>query len=152
MKVVFHQSRTPLLISPLSVKQVVEEVLFSEGCEPDQVDVHFVTKEEISELHEAYFGNPKPTDCITFPIDPKREGEFQLLGEVFICPEVAISVCEEHNTTPLEECTLYLVHTMLHLLGYKDLKEKDIKEMRAKEKEHMERLIKKNLLLKNLPA
>jgi probable rRNA maturation factor len=149
MEITVYQDQDDLPIEPHSVRPIVEEVLSFEGSSPDEVIIHFISNEAMCELHAEYFDDPSPTDCITFPIDPTREGDYQLLGEVFVCPKVAIDSAASHSNTPLEECTLYLVHTLLHLLGFNDQNGEEKTVMREKEKQHMELLRKKNLLLKS---
>lgn len=65
---------------------------------------------------------------MTFPLDSS------FLGEFFICPKVAI----EHNPqNPYEEITLYIIHCILHLLGYEDTETKKKALMRREEKRLM---------------
>jgi len=109
-----------------------------------EISIQFVTKEEIGILHEDFFDDPSPTDCITFPIDPP--GPEALLGEVFVCPEVAQEYAAEHGGDSQTETILYICHGILHLLGYDDIEEKDQKEMRKYEAFLMEHLKKENLL------
>ena len=65
---------------------------------------------------------------------------YSILGEVFICPAIAVEYAEKHQKNPLEETTLYLVHELLHLIGYDDLNPEDRKEMRKAEARHMRKL------------
>ena len=89
--------------------------------------LHFVSKAEISEIHGNFFNDPTPTDCITFPF---REAE--LLGEIFVCPKVAMEYSSENAYA---ETTLYIIHAILHLIGYDDIDEKDEILMRKAEAE-----------------
>jgi probable rRNA maturation factor len=150
MEVTLHLDQNDLPLDPHSVRAVVREVLSFEDSSPDEVIVHFVSNEVMCEIHADQFDDPSLTDCMTFPIDPVREGPFQLLGEVFVCPYIAVQSAPEHGVSPHQECTLYLVHTLLHLLGFRDETEEESAVMRAKESEHMQHLSKKNLLLKGL--
>lgn len=136
----------PIKIS--SVKKAVKAVLELEKTEYDEVSIYFVGIKTISSLHEEFFQDPTPTDCISFPIDgPKIGPQYSILGEVFICPEVAIQYAKKHSIDPLEEVTLYLVHGLLHLIGYDDIDPKDRNIMRKKEKRCMHSLKQENLLI-----
>lgn len=132
-------TQSALSVHPRQVERIVKEVLSLEGEEADEVSIHFVSEEEICEIHADYFNDPSPTDCITFPIDNEDEG-YRLLGDVFVCPEVAIEYAAAHQGDPYEETTLYLIHGILHLLGYRDSTDEEIKEMRAAETRHMTHL------------
>lgn len=145
MKILQHNNQADLFIDKKKVKAIVEEIFVLKNISFTELIIHFVTQEEISRIHKDFFNDPTPTDCITFPIREKN-----LLGEVFICPLAAIEYSPED---PYKETTLYLVHTILHLIGYNDIDPKEEIEMRKGENEIMDHLIKKNLVLSNqIPA
>ncbi|NGX42026.1 MAG: Endoribonuclease YbeY [Chlamydiae bacterium] len=135
-----------LKISHSSVEDIVQEVLSLEEQSCDEVSIHFVDTPTICKLHKQYFNDSSTTDCISFPIDSPEEGGYCLLGEVFVCPKTAIEYAKKHNTDPHQETTLYLVHGILHLLGYDDQYEAE-PEMRAAEERQMKNLSKRNLVL-----
>jgi probable rRNA maturation factor len=146
---VFNQQKN-LSLSAQSVKSVVKEVLVVEGVETNEVAVYFVSTQEICRLHAEFFHDPSPTDCISFPIDGTQKSDYHILGEIFICPQTALEyISKEKNGDPYQETTLYLVHGLLHLLGYDDLDETDQTVMRAAEKKHMKNLVSKDLILKS---
>ncbi len=110
------------------------------------VVLHFVTEAKICELHGEHFDDPSLTDCITFPIDLPGP-DCDVLGEVFVCPTAALLYAKENNSQPYRECTLYIVHGLLHLLGYDDIDEIDQKKMRAMEDKCMAYLEQRSLIL-----
>lgn len=63
----------------------------------------------------------------------------QLFGEIFICPAVAVTQAREFRTTWQSELVRYIVHALLHLCGYDDLKPAARREM----KRHENRLVQK---------
>lgn len=136
-------------ISKKSVKQVVQAVLSFENKATDEVAIYFVSQKKISHLHLEYFDDPSPTDCITFPLDSQEDLVYHILGEIFICPKTAIEYTLKSGKVLLEEqhqeVTLYLVHGLLHLLGYDDIKKNDQKKMRAAEARLMDYLIQNQL-------
>lgn len=158
MKVLVYNQQKDLRLSAQSAKSVVKDVLGAEGIKTDEISVYFVSTAEICRLHSDFFRDPFPTDCITFPmdgIDSAQEG-YHILGEIFICPHTALDYLtahpEEEVKSPYQETTLYLVHGLLHLLGYDDIEETNRLQMRAAEHRHMKRLISKNLLLTSFPT
>ena len=114
--------------------QLVRSVLEFLEVECKEISIYFVTRKKISALHERFFQDPSPTDCISFPLDDEH------LGEVFVCPSVAIAYAKEKRLDPFEETILYIVHGILHLIGYDDLTPADKKIMRRMEKKCMERI------------
>lgn len=126
---------------PSQVNKLIDLLLAFYDVQFEEVTVNFVDTPTISQLHADFFDDPTPTDCITFPID---DG----VGEIFVCPEVGIQYAKEHNLDVDEEVTLYVVHGILHLLGYDDIEEADRKEMREQEKRCISLLKEKGLILK----
>ncbi len=133
-----------LSINPQKVEQVIIQILEKEGCICDEVTIHFVDNATICDLHSRFFNDPSPTDCISFPMDEEEDPFYRVLGEVFVCPETAIKYANEHNVNPYLETTLYVVHGMLHLLGYDDLEDQDRQLMRQAEAKHLEILKEQN--------
>jgi probable rRNA maturation factor len=140
------QKRFP--ISPSSAELLTRQVLSAEGALCDEVALHFVGKTTICRLHGTYFNDPSPTDCITFPLDKDESIGYRFLGEVFICPQAALRFAKKNDFDVLEEISLYVVHGLLHLLGYDDIEEKDRHLMRNREQYHMNLLKSKGILLK----
>ncbi len=116
----------------------------------DEIAIHFVSKRQIAKLHAIYFQDPTPTDTISFPLDNEifHPHLGHHLGEVFVCPAVAQEYAKERELNSYLEATLYLVHGILHLIGYDDLTPKDKRKMRQKEKACMKHLQKEQVVLK----
>lgn len=149
MKIQVYNKQKNLPIASQVVKKIVEAVITREKYVCDEVSVHFITSKKISELHDKYFDDPSITDCISFPmLDPKIDMGYKILGEIFVCPQTAIQYAQKHRCNPYEECTLYIVHGLLHLMGYDDLKPQERSKMRKAEKKHIDHLKKINLALK----
>jgi len=88
------------------------------------ISVSFVGIRKISQIHADFFNDPSPTDCMTFPIDK------DFIGECVICPKVAL---ERSPLKPYEETSHYLIHCLLHLIGYDDIDKKKQAVMRKEE-------------------
>jgi probable rRNA maturation factor len=132
-----YNRQKALRISKPSVRSVLEALSSFLRIQCEEISVYFVEDKKISQLHREFFNDPSLTDCITFPVDSKY------LGDIFICPSAALSYDPEH---PYEETQLYLVHGILHLLGFDDLKPDERRTMRKMEKKCMDHL--KQLKLK----
>lgn len=147
MHVFVENRQRSLKINKLQVQSLAEAVLKCEKQKADEVAICFVGTKEMCALHEHFFDDPSLTDCISFPIDDKEEKHYRVLGEVIVCPKVALAFVEEHGGDPYHETSLYIIHGILHLLGYDDIKEKDRKKMRAAEQRVIRYLKAKKLLL-----
>lgn len=144
--VLVNNQQKDLKLSKRAVKDFVLAALDFLKVRCDEVHINFVSQKKICSLHEQFFNDPSPTDCITLPLDEEESFGYKLLGEVFICPRAALSYKD-----PYKETALYIVHTLLHLIGYTDLKAEERQKMRAAEKRVLQALAKKDLhLIKRL--
>ena len=145
--ITLFDEQTDLPLSHDSVRKAACFLLdehFSIPCQ--EWIVHFVTAPRISELHAEFFDDPSVTDCITFPIDAGDEDP-EILGEVFLCPAFALTYCKENQGDPYEELSLYLIHTLLHLLGHDDQDPSKEPLMREEERVALDALKNEGLLL-----
>lgn len=149
MKVLCTNAQDALSIDEFQVERLVQTFLSWKEVVCNEMSIHFVSKEKISELHESYFQDPSPTDCISFPIDSPDEddGGYKILGEIFVCPEIAIEYAQKHHLSPFKEVSLYIIHGLLHLLGYDDQDPKSKSIMRDEEKAAISYLEQKGVLL-----
>ncbi len=151
MEVAVVQKQKDLPISSKSVKALVLGFLKCADISYDEVTIHFIDDKAMCKLHEEYFDDPTPTDCISFPMDEMDEDGYRVMGDVFVCPATAISYVkkkEGHSKADFyKETTLYVIHGLLHLIGYDDIDEEDRKEMKLAEKRYLDYAAKHNLLL-----
>ncbi|MCG7285266.1 MULTISPECIES: rRNA maturation RNase YbeY [Micrococcales] len=109
----------------------------------DQMHVHpqtdlsilFVDTEVMTDLHVKWMDEPGPTDVLSFPMDELRPGRADeptpagLLGDVVLCPEVAVEQARTAGHSTVEELLLLTTHGILHLLGYDHAEPEEEKEM-----------------------
>lgn len=148
LSVSLHNHQDDMSIALNNIEEIVNRVVDAEGQQADEASVTFVSDEEMCALHQIHFDDPTPTDCISFPMDGPEEAHYRVLGEVFVCPHTAITYATQNKLDPYRELTLYLVHGLLHLMGYDDIEEKDRLLMRAAETRHLQLLEDANLLLR----
>ncbi len=108
------------ILSQLNLKKAIVSLVF---C-----DNKFIKK-----INKKYFGKNSPTDVISFPLKDKFNPSY--LGEVIISVEEALNNSRIYNTSFEYELTLYIVHGILHLLGYKDYTKREREIMEKKQKE-----------------
>lgn len=118
-------------------KTVLECENFLDSAE---INVTFVTDEEIKELNNLYRQIDKSTDVLSFPLgengtyDKNPENDCFMLGDVVISVEHALMQAEEFGHSAEREIAYLTVHSVLHLLGYDHVLEgEDKKLMRERE-------------------
>ena len=118
-------------INKSKIKKVVKVVLNKE-VKSAKLSIAFVDNEEIKRLNERFLGFNEVTDVIAFPLNNKEDF---LSGEIVISVETAVEVANRKKSNVEGEIILYLVHGILHLLGYNDNNKKNAKIMHKKESE-----------------
>jgi probable rRNA maturation factor len=142
VKITVYNRQKDLKVDKGSARALVLATLQFLKVSCDEVALYFVTEKQISKIHDQFFQDPSPTDCISFPIDQSH------LGEVFVCPAVAIQYAKKRELDPYNETALYIIHGLLHLLGFDDLEPKARRTMRKKEKSCMRHLDRTKIILK----
>jgi probable rRNA maturation factor len=100
-----------------------------------------VDEETIAELNLKWREKDGPTDVRAFPLDELRPGkvteerEEGVLGDLVLCPAVAVRQAEEAvakgqaGYTATDELDMLTVHGILHLLGYDHAEPEEHEEM-----------------------
>ncbi|MBN2479310.1 MAG: rRNA maturation RNase YbeY [Parachlamydiales bacterium] len=146
MKILLVNDQKSLSLDKTKIKKQISKIFLKEKIKTDEVVFYFVDEKTIKKLHKKFFNDPTLTDCITLPIDPPNcKKPHSILGEAFICTDTAIKYAKKHNIDQNHELTLYIIHCILHLIGYDDIDEIDEKIMRKKEKELINYLIQENI-------
>lgn len=71
----------------------------------------FIGKTRAATLNHQYRGKTYSPNVLSFPLDEQA-------GEIFICPQVAISEADKHHLTPEAYVAFLFIHGCLHLKGY----------------------------------
>lgn len=102
------------------------------GLNPEcDLDVLLVDEEEMTQLHVKWMDEPGPTDVLTFPMDELRPNtqEAGILGDIVLCPRVAMDQAESASHSLEHEMSILGVHGLLHIVGYDHSNKEDEKEM-----------------------
>lgn len=120
------------IINREQIQHVVDAALLADGLGQCALTVLLVDDEESARLHRTHFSDPEPTDVMTFPdgsADP--ETGHPHLGDLAVGVDVALRNAADRGRQASDELTLYILHGVLHLLGYDDVDERDQAEMWA---------------------
>ena len=72
---------------------------------------------QIKELNLLYLGEYRATDVIAFDIVNTKK---HLVADIAVSAETAVRNAKTFHSTPRYELFLYVIHGVLHLLGYND--------------------------------
>lgn len=105
----------------------------------------FVDEDPMAELHVKWMDEPGPTDVLSFPMDELRPGSDLLpspegvLGDIVVCPQVAIRQAEAAGHPMMNEVLLLVTHGILHLVGFDHAEPEEEREMFGLQKELLEK-------------
>jgi probable rRNA maturation factor len=117
-------------ISPGEIKRAISKTLSAEGrVDSGEINVVFTDDRQIRELTLMYLGRDCPTDVIAFNNSSCRCG---FLADIVVSTETALRQSKIFKTTPIYEVYLYVIHGLLHLLGYDDKTARKRKLMQKK--------------------
>jgi probable rRNA maturation factor len=130
-----EQSRHPVDESQLT--DAATAVLQDSDFASANISLAVVDDDTMRELNRRHLDHDYPTDVLSFMLEDDGD---HLEGEVILSADTAASVAHELGHSPAHEQLLYVVHGMLHLLGYDDHSEADGEEMRAAEERYLQRV------------
>jgi len=164
VKIIIKNLQNKIIVNRIRIIQSALGVLLSEGVNPvrntksfgkknkisngvkksGEITISFVNDQKIKELNSRYLGKNDPTDVLAFDITDIALAPLRIrrsiLADIVISTDTAIRNAQIFKTTPVYELYLYVIHGMLHLLGYDDRTKKDKLAMQKKQE----------LLLKNI--
>jgi probable rRNA maturation factor len=134
-----------VLLSNRQTSHAVDEAqLIAAACEvlrdstftSAEISLAVVDDHTIHDLNREYLDHDWPTDVLSFVLS-ERNGHLE--GEVILSADTAATEAAEIGWPVAAEQLLYVIHGMLHLVGYRDKSEEDAAVMRAAEKQYLKR-------------
>jgi probable rRNA maturation factor len=105
--------RVPVSVARL--RGAVETVLTAQKVKHALVSLTLMTPRKMAALNMKHLQHDGPTDIITFGF---RDPAGALIGDVYICPSVAMANAKAFGVSQREELLRLAVHGTLHVLGY----------------------------------
>ena len=86
-------------------------------------------------LNKKFLKRSYPTDVLAFNFKEEKAPKRTIFGEIVISAETVARNARHFGQSSKKELTLCVIHGILHLLGYDDLKVRDKKRMRYREQQ-----------------
>lgn len=112
------------------LKEKIDECL---GKMAGQISLALIDVPVIWAMNKEYRKKDAPTDVISFAYlevadVKKQKGDF-VVGDMFICPQVAQIQADEHKHSFEKELEILFTHGFLHLFGFDHKTDEEEKEM-----------------------
>jgi probable rRNA maturation factor len=120
MKIRINNRQRKTVLSQEKVRKKAGKILSALGLSDWELSLTLVGDRAMARLNRETFGRRGPTNVIAFPLDdiPTPGGPPSLLGEVVISLETTRRQAGEFGWPWQELLDFFLIHGILHLLGY----------------------------------
>ncbi len=122
-----------------NLSTLVRHVIEEEGGTLRFLSVVLTGHETVLRLNREYLDHDYHTDVLSFDLGA-GDASNAVEGEVYIDLDTAQERHEEFDTTFEQEALRYVVHGVLHLLGYDDAEDEDAATMRQLEDRYLRAL------------
>ena len=141
-----NNTQHKLPVNEQRLREVARRTLAEEQVAEARISIAVVDDETMRRLNRQYLAHDYATDVLSFLLEseapsgsdpgrsePPRGNGKRLEGEVILSVETAERAAVEFRWTSDDEIVLYLVHGLLHLMGYEDETTQERSLMRARE-------------------
>jgi probable rRNA maturation factor len=128
-------------VDPARLVEVAHRTAAAEGA-VGEISLLLVDAARMTALHVEHMGEDGPTDVLSFPVDglvtepPPPGAPPVLVGEVVVCPAVALEQATGGPDALAGELDLLVAHGVLHILGHDHDTEEGAERMRVRELRH----------------
>ena len=129
-------------LSKAEILNIVEEVLKTveyKFTKNHQLNLSFVSSEEMKLLNKTYRNKDKPTNVLSFEM-PKNfpvGDEKTLIGEIALCEEIIYEESKKYKKIFENRLKHMIIHGLLHLIGFDHIKKEEENKMESIEKKIM---------------
>lgn len=140
MKIIVRNLQNRIPVNSRKIVKTVQKVLSQEGIRKSgEITLCFVNDARIKELNLRYLKRNRPTDVIAFDIGEAHDKK-NIFADIAVSAERALDNARAFKTSLDFELYLYVIHGVLHILGYDDKNKKDKSAMHKREKDILKTL------------
>ena len=115
LNVVLNSEGLRVPVAAARLREACTLVLRSQKVKHALVSITLLTPRRMAAMNKKHLGHAGPTDVITFAF---RDAGGAVIGDVYICPEMAAANAKRFGVSAREELLRLTVHATLHVLGY----------------------------------
>ncbi len=132
-------------LSKSEILDVVIEVLKTveyKFTKNHQLNLSFVSSDEMQLLNKTYRNKDKPTNVLSFELPENFPvgDEKTLIGEIALCEEIIQEESKKYKKIFENRLKHMIIHGLLHLIGFDHIKEEEENKMESIEKKIMKSL------------
>ncbi len=134
--VVISSTQKAMRVPRKKIPELVDFVSRCEGATVADVDIAVVDKKEMAAMNRKYLQHIGPTDVLSFDLSDNLT--LGIVAQLVVCGDVAVTEAKARGHSPARELMLYVVHGLLHMMGYEDSSVRGAAKMHAREEELLE--------------
>ena len=134
---IIEQAHPALHVDESPLRQLIQHVLTEEGRPLGSLNVILAGHEAVLALNREYLDHDYLTDVLSFPLGSEN-GVVE--GEVYVDLDTAQERHAEFGASFEEEVQRYVLHGLLHLIGYGDATPEERAQIRALEDRYLQAL------------
>lgn len=133
-----EQVHSSLELDSAALERLIHHVIEGEGGRLVHASVVLAGHDTVRSLNERYLEHDYHTDVLAFSLrEPSPQDTTVVEGEVYVDLDTAAERHEEFDSSFEEEARRYVVHGLLHLLGYDDKTDSGKETMRRLEDRYL---------------
>lgn len=132
MNIEIANQQDSLPLEEVRLRKAIRSIATQAGYSRGEISLAVITDAAIHRLNREHLNHDYATDVLSFVFERTDDC---LEGEIIVSAEMAISTAHELGWPAEHELLLYVIHGMLHLVGYDDKQPTAREEMRAAERE-----------------
>lgn len=133
-----HAAHPSRQLDRARVVAVVDAVCQGEGVQIASLSLVMADRETVWTVNRDWLRHDYPTDVVSFVLDEDAQGRGEIDGEIYVDLDMAAERADEFDATPEQEALRYIVHGLLHLIGYDDATDGERGTMRQLEDRYLE--------------
>lgn len=140
VKIAIINQQRKVTVNQKKIRDVIKLIVSKERSSAENISVIVTTDNKIRKLNRTYLNKDLPTDVLSFSFIGKKSEKIipvSILGDIVVSADTAVSNAVIYKTNPKEELYLYVIHGLLHLLGYDDITPGKRAVMRRKEQYYL---------------
>ena len=128
----------PLSENPIgNLDQFFISILSSESIEDSNINLSFISSEEMQELNKQFRGIDKDTNVLSFENQDISREHTKVLGDIAICYPYVVNEATVSEKDLDSHISHMFIHGILHILGYDHENESEADNMESKEIEFL---------------
>lgn len=120
-----------------NLDQFFISILSSESIEDSNINLSFISSEEMQELNKQFRGIDKDTNFLSFENQDISREHTKVLGDIAICYPYVVNEATVSEKDLDSHISHMFIHGILHILGYDHENESEADNMESKEIEFL---------------